>query len=329
MPGGRRNGDRVGRFPYRSGGPWDSERRAPWTFREELFSTQPTCPIGVISRFATDSANSADCPSSFTNDANAAAFGEFWVGSGREFDSLILLTLGTGVGGGIIVNGRAIEGLNSFGAECGHIIIDSRPDARLCVWGGGRGELEAYASAGAVVQRAQTLLDEGRSSTVTKRLADGKQLTTSDSGGRSRERGRVGVGGDSGNSHLSGDRHRDLGAYDRPRRRHPGWSHEFWRHSPPKWDANSWSGDGGISRAVRLPSWRRPRSTTPVSVVTPGTSVPPASRDPSFRARKSRGRSAFARDGVWHPAGRVAAAPLVPRHPPLMLPTGWHRASSP
>ncbi len=117
-------------------------------------------------------------PVSFTNDANAAAYGEFWVGSGRDYDSLILLTLGTGVGGGIIVNGRAIEGIHSFGAECGHIIIDSRPDARLCVWGGGRGELEAYASASAVVQHAQTLLDEGRSSSVSKRLADGKELTT-------------------------------------------------------------------------------------------------------------------------------------------------------
>lgn len=117
-------------------------------------------------------------PVSFTNDANAAAFGEFWVGSGREFDSLIVLTLGTGVGGGIIVNGRAVEGVNSFGAECGHIIIDSHPDARLCVWGGGRGELEAYASASAVVQHAQLLLEQGRKSSVTKRLADGEELTT-------------------------------------------------------------------------------------------------------------------------------------------------------
>ena len=91
----------------------------------------------------------------FNNDANAAAYGEFWVGSGRQHDSLILLTLGTGVGGGIIVNGMVIEGVNSFGAECGHIIVDSRPDARLCVWGGGRGELEAYASASAVANRAE------------------------------------------------------------------------------------------------------------------------------------------------------------------------------
>ena len=74
---------------------------------------------------------------------------------------LILLTLGTGVGGGIIVNGVVVEGVNSFGAECGHIIVDSRPDARLCVWGGGRGELEAYASASAIADRAEQLLADG------------------------------------------------------------------------------------------------------------------------------------------------------------------------
>lgn len=116
-------------------------------------------------------------PVSFTNDANAAAYGEYWVGSGREFDSLIVLTLGTGVGGGIIVDGRAIEGVNSFGAECGHIIVDSRPDARLCVWGGGRGELEAYASASAVAQEAERLLQEGRKSSLARRIDAGEELT--------------------------------------------------------------------------------------------------------------------------------------------------------
>jgi len=117
-------------------------------------------------------------PVAFSNDANAAAYGEFWVGSGAEASSMIMLTLGTGVGGGIIVEGMAIEGVNSFGAECGHIIIDSRPDARLCTWGGGRGELEAYASASAVAARAQQWLDEGRISRLSDRIAAGETLTT-------------------------------------------------------------------------------------------------------------------------------------------------------
>jgi len=120
---------------------------------------------------------SLSLPVTFSNDANAAAYGEFWVGSGRDASSMIMLTLGTGVGGGIIVEGHAIEGVNSFGAECGHIIVDSRPDARLCVWGGGRGELEAYASASALVQ-AQQMLDGGRSSSLRARVDAGETLTT-------------------------------------------------------------------------------------------------------------------------------------------------------
>lgn len=117
-------------------------------------------------------------PVAFTNDANAAAYGEYWVGSGEKSESMIMLTLGTGVGGGIIVNGMAVEGTNSFGAECGHIIVDSRSDARPCVWGGGKGELEAYASASAVAARAGVLLDEGRASSLTKRVEQGEELTT-------------------------------------------------------------------------------------------------------------------------------------------------------
>lgn len=107
----------------------------------------------------------------FANDANAAAYGEFWVGSGRDYRSMIMLTLGTGVGGGIIVEGMSIDGEHSFGSECGHIIVDSREDARLCAWGGGRGELEAYASASAVVLRAKELLASGRPSSLHQRAA--------------------------------------------------------------------------------------------------------------------------------------------------------------
>lgn len=119
-------------------------------------------------------------PVAFTNDANAAAYGEFWVGSGREHPSMLMLTLGTGVGGGIILDGKCIEGTNSFGSECGHIVIDSRDDARLCVWGGGRGELEAYASASAVTQRMHELLRAGESSSVLERADSIEDLTPLD-----------------------------------------------------------------------------------------------------------------------------------------------------
>lgn len=114
----------------------------------------------------------------WANDANAAAYGEFWVGGGRAYHSIVLLTLGTGVGGGIIIGDLSIDGENSHGSECGHIIIDYQPDARVCSCGH-TGHLEAYASATAVVRRAEEVLTKTtRPSTVRQRLADGEELTT-------------------------------------------------------------------------------------------------------------------------------------------------------
>lgn len=96
-------------------------------------------------------------PVTYANDANAAAYGEYWVGSGREFDSMVLLTLGTGVGGGVIIGDRLIHGENSHGAELGHVIIDYNAAARVCPCGQ-LGHLEAYASATAVVKRVKEAL---------------------------------------------------------------------------------------------------------------------------------------------------------------------------
>jgi glucokinase len=115
-------------------------------------------------------------PVTFVNDANAAAYGEFWVGSGRDFHSMVLFTLGTGIGCGIIIGDLTIGGEHNFGAECGHIIIDHSDNARMCGCGL-RGHLEAYASATGVIKRTRELLDAGRSSSLTKRLADGAELT--------------------------------------------------------------------------------------------------------------------------------------------------------
>ena len=80
---------------------------------------------------------------------------------------MFLLTLGTGVGGGGIVNDELVNGVNSCGSECGHMIVDPAPDARLCAWGGGRGHLEAYASASGVVQRTRQRLTEGAKSSLS------------------------------------------------------------------------------------------------------------------------------------------------------------------
>lgn len=115
-------------------------------------------------------------PVTFANDAGAAAFGEFWVGSGKEYHSIVLLTLGTGVGGGIIIGDLSIDGENSHGAECGHMIIDSRPDARRCSCGQ-LGHLEAYASATALIKRAAEAITAGRQSSLQAALAAGQDLT--------------------------------------------------------------------------------------------------------------------------------------------------------
>lgn len=115
-------------------------------------------------------------PVSFTNDAAAAAYGEYWIGSGKSLPSMVMLTLGTGIGGGIIVNDASIDGQHSHGAECGHIIIDCRDDARVCSCGQ-PGHLEAYASALAVVRRTHEALEAGRPSSLSRRVAAGDSLT--------------------------------------------------------------------------------------------------------------------------------------------------------
>ena len=115
-------------------------------------------------------------PVTFANDANAAAYGEFWVGSGRDFHSMVLFTLGTGIGSGIIIGDLCLDGEHSHGGECGHMIINCSPDARLCACGQ-RGHLEAYASATAIIKRTREALDAGRTSSLTADLKRGEELT--------------------------------------------------------------------------------------------------------------------------------------------------------
>lgn len=115
-------------------------------------------------------------PVAFANDAGAAAYGEYWVGSGREFRSMALFTLGTGVGCGIIIRGLSIDGEHSHGAECGHIVLNDSDDAPLCGCGQ-RGHLEAYSSATGLVRRTREALDAGTRSSLTERLRQGEELT--------------------------------------------------------------------------------------------------------------------------------------------------------
>jgi glucokinase len=96
------------------------------------------------------------------NDANAYAYGEKWVGAGKNLDNFVVLTLGTGLGGGIIYNGDLFEGP----VEIGHMTIV--PSGRYCTCGS-YGCLESYASGRAIVERVITSLEKGADSMLTER----------------------------------------------------------------------------------------------------------------------------------------------------------------
>ena len=97
-------------------------------------------------------------PCTLTNDANAAAIGELMYGAARGMRDFIMITLGTGVGSGIVANGQLIYGHDGFAGELGHTII--RPGGRLH-WGTGmKGSLETYASATGISITAKEILDE-------------------------------------------------------------------------------------------------------------------------------------------------------------------------
>lgn len=93
------------------------------------------------------------------NDANAAAMGEKWLGAGRDYEDMIMLTLGTGVGGGIVLNGRVWHGMTGMAGELGHINVE--PDGPLCGCAA-HGCLEQYASATAIVRMAREAIAAGK-----------------------------------------------------------------------------------------------------------------------------------------------------------------------
>ena len=91
------------------------------------------------------------------NDANMAALGEMWQGGGKGHRNIVMVTLGTGVGGGIIINGKMISGVNGAGGEIGHICVnDSETEKCGC---GNTGCLEQYTSATGIVRSANILLN--------------------------------------------------------------------------------------------------------------------------------------------------------------------------
>ena len=114
--------------------------------------------------------NAVNLPAVLDNDANCATYGEWWLGAGRNVDTLIGITLGTGIGGGIVLNGEIFHGVSDAAGEIGHATIEANGRKCKC---GNYGCLEAYASGPAIAARAVEGIEAGTESMLTD-LVQGK-----------------------------------------------------------------------------------------------------------------------------------------------------------
>jgi glucokinase len=117
-------------------------------------------------------------PVALTNDANAAAMGEMTYGVARGMKDFIMITLGTGVGSGIVVNGQMVYGSDGYAGELGHVTIDRSPEARMCGCGR-KGCLEAYCSATGVARTAREILEKTDRPSLLRDM-DPKDITSLD-----------------------------------------------------------------------------------------------------------------------------------------------------
>ena len=114
-----------------------------------------------------------------TNDANAAAQGEMIYGSARGMKNFIVITLGTGVGSGIVTDGKLLYGHDGFAGELGHCKVDYSGNGRLCGCGQ-RGCIEAYASATGVARTAMEIITATTQPTLLRQLPDIDHITSKD-----------------------------------------------------------------------------------------------------------------------------------------------------
>jgi len=114
------------------------------------------------------------CPVGLANDANLAALGEWRFGAGRGYRDLLYVTLSTGIGGGVIIDGRMLVGHRGLAAELGHMTLDRKGPMCGC---GHRGHLEALASGPAIVRRAAARLTAGEPSSLADLQRSGAPLT--------------------------------------------------------------------------------------------------------------------------------------------------------
>jgi len=132
----------------------------------------PNLPWKGIIPLAKMIENKFKLPVALTNDANAAAIGEMMYGAAKGMRDFIMITLGTGVGSGIVANGKLIYGHDGFAGELGHTIVI--PDGRLHKGTGKRGSLESYASATGAMLTAMEMLENSKEDSLLRKIPKDK-----------------------------------------------------------------------------------------------------------------------------------------------------------
>lgn len=114
-------------------------------------------------------------PVSLDNDANVAALGECWLGAGRGYESMCMLTLGTGIGGGLILHGKIWHGFLGMAGELGHIVVAEYGSRCPC---GGQGCLETEASASAIARKGRKAYAQGHSSKLRQSATTAEEISS-------------------------------------------------------------------------------------------------------------------------------------------------------
>ncbi len=152
----------------------------PMNWRTGIVFSPPNLPGWKDVPLADIMSERLNVPAYVDNDANVACWGEFWSGAGTEVDSMVCLTLGTGVGGGIVVDGRLVRGIDGTAAEIGHLNV--MRDGRQCNCGA-KGCLECYASVSGMERTALEGIEAGRPTILTEMCGgdlekiDGKMIS--------------------------------------------------------------------------------------------------------------------------------------------------------
>ena len=149
----------------------------PLSHDEGIIYRAPNLPGSENYPLVKELRDKLNLPVSLENDANAAAYGEFLAGAVAQYDSMVLLTLGTGVGGGIVLDGELLRGVFESAGEVGHTVIV--PNGRPCPCHQ-KGCLERYASANAIGERLTEAVQAGESSLLTSRIESGAKISSHD-----------------------------------------------------------------------------------------------------------------------------------------------------